>query len=76
MTEYFWLTTAPNPRTRATGVDAGQRGWKLHAIAANEKSIFGEVRYLRAACGLSPRHGWGMDLFIEDKCATCLKKTT
>jgi hypothetical protein len=25
----------------------------------------------QALCGLRPRHGWGMDLFIEDVCSRC-----
>lgn len=71
MSEYSWLTTQPNPRSPATGHDAGQRGWKLHAIAESGGSTFAEVRNRRAKCGLLPRHGWGLDLFIEDRCARC-----
>lgn len=68
-----WLTTAPNPRTPATGFDAGQRGWKLHAVIADDKAKFGEIAGERALCGLLPSHGWGLDLFIEDKCSRCVK---
>lgn len=67
-----WLTTAPNPQSPATGVDAGQRGWKLHAVDTFEDS-FKAIRFRRSACGLLPAHGWSLDLFIEDKCARCLK---
>lgn len=28
--DHQWVTTAPNPRSPATGFDAGQRGWKPH----------------------------------------------
>jgi hypothetical protein len=56
------LTTQPNPQTPATGHDAGQRGWRLHAVKP------GAGRYRAAACGLRPRHGWSLDLFIDDRC--------
>jgi hypothetical protein len=68
-----WLTTAPNPRSRATGHDAGQRGWKLHAIITDSDS-FEEIRRQHALCGLRPAYGWGLDMFIEDKCQRCLNK--
>lgn len=67
-----WLTTAPNPRTPATGHDAGQRGWKLHLVHSDSES-FKNIRFMRAACGMKPSHGWSLDLFIEDKCARCAR---
>jgi hypothetical protein len=69
-----WVTTNPNPRVRATGYDAGQRGWRLHALEAEEKATFSGVGKQRSLCGLRPRHGWSLDLFIEEKCARCAKK--
>lgn len=69
-----WVTTAPNPRRPATGFDAGQTGWKLHAVEAEAHATFDAVRTRTAACGLRARHGWGLDMFIEDKCARCLRK--
>lgn len=75
MTTIQWLTTAPNPRSPATGHDAGQRGWKLHAVETEEDpATFKAVRYLPAACGLRPAHGWGLDLFITDRCKHCERK--
>lgn len=68
-----WLTTAPNPRSPATGTDAGQRGWRLHAVEGPEGATLKELRFKGALCGLRPRHGWGLDMFIEDKCARCAK---
>lgn len=68
-----WLTTAPNPRCPATGYDAGQRGWRLHAVETDSNS-FKEIRGVAAICGLVPSHGWGLDMFIEDKCKRCIKK--
>lgn len=68
-----WLTTTPNPRSSATGVDAGQRGWKLHAIRTEEDS-FEAIKFHVSSCGLRPSHGWSLDLFIEDKCKKCLAK--
>lgn len=68
---YHWLTTGPNPRLPATGHDAGQRGWRLHAIFT-EADSFKAIRNYSAACGLRPAHGWDLDLFIEAKCKRCL----
>jgi hypothetical protein len=72
MTEQ-WLTTAPNPRSRATGYDAGQRGWKLHCVEVINDSFLASKNQ-RARCGLLPAHGWSLDLFIEDKCKRCQEK--
>lgn len=69
-----WLTTAPNPRCPRTGIDEGQRGWVQHAVVATDEQTLGDLRYTAAACGLRPSHGWGVDLFIERKCARCCKK--
>lgn len=69
-----WLTTAPNPRSPATGFDAGQRGWRLHAVEAPAGATFSGVKFHAALCGLRPRHGWGLDTFIDDKCARCLTR--
>jgi len=66
-----WLTTEPSQRVGATGHDAGQRGWKLHAVRTQSNSLK-EIRFIAAECGLRPSHGWGSDLFIEDKCARCI----
>lgn len=68
-----WFTTTPNPRSRATGHDAGQRGWRLHAVKTSSDS-FEVVRRKPAICGLRPAFGWGLDLFIDDKCQRCLAK--
>jgi len=67
---HWWLTTEPNPRSAATGHDAGQRGWRLHAVHT-DATTFKAVRYTAALCGLQPAHGWGLDMFIEDKCKRC-----
>lgn len=68
---FGWYPTAPNPRSPATGYDAGQRGWRLHAVPLNEADTFDDMKRRPALCGLWPRHGWGGDLFIEDECARC-----
>lgn len=68
---FVWLTTAPRPQSSARGFDAGQRGWRTHAVAAADHETFSSVGRRKAACGLAPRHGWGMDLFIEDRCSRC-----
>lgn len=72
--KYQWLTTAPNPRSSATGYDAGQRGWKLHAVKADDDVKFSDIRFESALCGCLPSHGWGLDMFIEDKCKRCERK--
>lgn len=66
-----WVTTAPNPRVRATGYDAGQRGWRLHAVQAPPQATFSKIEGRAALCGLIPRHGWSLDLFIQDRCKRC-----
>jgi len=73
MTEYQWLTTQSNPRSPEHGIDRGVRGWRLHAVGATEHETFEAVKFRRAVCGLRARHGWGMDLFIDRKCARCAK---
>ena len=67
-----WLTTQPNPRSAATGHDAGQRGWRLHAIVTDSTTL--SLKGSVALCGLRPRHGWGLDLFIEMRCKRCERK--
>ena len=71
-----WLTTAPNPRSSAMEYDAGQRGWRLHAVNADDSETFLSIGSRAAACGLRPAHGWSRDMFIEDKCQRCMAKMT
>lgn len=67
-----WLTTAPRPGTSTIGhPDAGQRGWRTHAVRANPEDSLAGLRRKRAACGLIPRHGWGLDAYIDEKCSRC-----
>lgn len=66
-----WLTTAPNPRSSAKGFDAGQRGWRLHSVIAADTETFDQVKGRLSACGLRPRHGWSLDMFIKDRCKHC-----
>jgi len=71
-----WLTTKANPRRPATGYDAGQTGWMLHAVEVPDGvDSFDAISRMEAICGLYPRYGWSLDLFIDQKCAKCLKKT-
>lgn len=71
-----WLTTQANPNRPATGFDAGQTGWRLHALDVTDDALFSEIRRTRSICGLMPRHGWSLDLFIDRKCERCEKKLT
>lgn len=70
--DHQWVTTVPNPRAPATGFDAGQRGWKLHLadLAQPGAAAHGKNR-ARSLCGIMPRHGWGLDLFVAEPCARC-----
>lgn len=70
-----WLTTEPNPRSPATRHDAGQRGWRRHAVEAPDAATFIDLRHRAALCGLRPRHGWGLDMFIDEDCTRCAAKT-
>lgn len=69
-----WLTANVNPRARISGMDAGVHAWRLHAVEALKSESFNAVRDRKALCGLVPRYGWGLDMFIERKCAVCLAK--
>ncbi len=69
-----WLTTAPSGRAHTHGADCGQVGWRLHAIEAADSETFSGIGARPALCGLSPRHGWSLDLFIEDKCKRCVRE--
>lgn len=72
-TNIGWFTTEPHPFKKAHthGADDGQIGWRLHAVPVNE---VGQPEDKAAPlCGQRPRHGWGMDLFIDDECARCTR---
>jgi hypothetical protein len=73
-----WFTTGINPRAPRRDYDGQQRGWRLHAVNVTQEEVsanipFGAIRERRALCGLQPRHGWGLDFWIEDKCVRCEK---
>jgi hypothetical protein len=76
VTTFHWATTSPNPSAPQTGFDAGQRGWRLHAVAVQPGEQYGAYKRRPALCGLWPRHGWGLDLFIDSECAKCLAAIT
>lgn len=69
MSVFEWLPTGAT----YPGPGGEPRGWRLHAVmGATKEMTAGEAWKLPAACGLTPRP-WGMDLFIEKKCARCLR---
>lgn len=72
-----WLTTAPNPRyiSKTCQADDGQRGWRQHAVLADNNEPLASVGRRQSLCGLRPGTGWGLDLFIETKCKRCLRAT-
>lgn len=67
-----WLHTGQHP-----SVHAGRRkdGWREHGIEhPSDNPNATELRFKRALCGLLPRHGWGYDLFVEERCERCERK--
>lgn len=78
-----WHVTAPNPRHPGTGYDAGQRGWRLHAVNKEKLRLEAErikadplrlksgAPRVRSLCGIRPSHGWGNDFYIEEECSRC-----
>lgn len=73
-TEIQWLTTAPNPRVVCHTADAGQRGWRLHAVIGSGKDPLYTFEYKTSLCGLAPARGWGVDMFIDKPCERCYRK--
>ena len=73
MTELQWLTTQPNPHDRSHAVDEGQRGWRIHAVVAPATATCAQLRNARALCGLWPARGWGVDMFIDEPCLSCVR---
>jgi hypothetical protein len=70
--EYEWATTSPNPRHPGTGYDAGTKGWRLHLIPKDRPEYWYSGKYKAPAlCGVRARHGWGLDLFIDEPCKRC-----
>ena len=68
-----WFVTSPGSRAFTShAADCGQRGWRLHAVVIEStKTTMGEIRCAISACGIRPRHGWALDLFIEKRCERC-----
>lgn len=68
---FAWGTTLPHPTKKAHrhGADDGQVGWKLHAFPVEEDGT--HEKRAQSLCGLRPRHGWGLDLFIDERCTRC-----
>lgn len=71
---FEWLTTVPSGRAHTHGADDGQTGWRVHCVAVGSRTRLSELRDQPALCGLIPRTGWGMDLFIEEECARCARR--
>jgi hypothetical protein len=40
-------------------------------VVAPADATFTQIKGKQALCGRHAAHGWGMDLFIEDKCMQC-----
>lgn len=67
-TKIQWLTTG------SVSADS-PRGWRLHAVRAEDQETSKGIRCRSAECGMIPAHGWDLDLFIEKKCVRCLRAT-
>ncbi len=79
-----WLTTAIHPvpamRAHTCREDAGVTGWRLHLVEAGRRvrvQQYGTekgapIDFSPALCGLTPKHGWGLDMFIDAPCKRCL----
>ena len=65
-TTFKWMVTAPNPRHPGTGYDAGQRGWKLHAIALKRGENYDGWKRRTALCenAMTKREAAG-EVFID-----------
>ena len=76
---FQWVNCETNPNLPAFGYDAGRTAWKFHAVMANPEQRFVEMENKTSACGLRPRYGWTLDLFMDEddavagKCMRCLK---
>jgi len=69
-----WITTRPSGKAHTHSADDGVTGWRLHAVEADDKTTFAELGRKPSLCGLRPKMGWGMDLFIEARCKRCARK--
>jgi len=68
--ELGWYTTVPSVDVQATGLNAAQRGCRVHAVAMQDGESSG-LEGLAAACGLRPRRGWDTAPPATERCARC-----
>lgn len=66
-----WLTCTPSGRAHTCEPDDGRTGWRLHAVIAANSETLKQIGHRIALCGLMPKNGWDMDLFVEDRCKRC-----
>ena len=71
---FLWLSTNDK-----NGGGPWQSSWRHHAVPLEENeneniTTFAQLGKRRALCGLRPRHGWGMDLFLDTNCKRCEAK--
>lgn len=68
---YALLTTMNSPRSHP---GASPRGWKTHIVKADTEETPADAKKRTAFCGLTPAHGWDVDMFIDEPCFNCVKK--
>ncbi len=68
-----WLVTC-SPKVAYSGASSAVSGWKLHALDVSPEARISSLRGHRSLCGLLPRYGWAVDLFIEIECSKCRSK--
>jgi hypothetical protein len=78
---FEWRTTCPSGKSHTHGADDGQTGWRLHLVDLSKQrqekryTRWGPEQFVRgpALCGMTPRMGWGLDLFIDAPCERCVR---
>ena len=46
----------------------------MHAVEGPADATLTSLKGKKALCGLTPRMGWDLDLFVDTQCKRCLSK--
>lgn len=63
-----WLVVSPNPRTHNP---LNPNGTVIHAVDVETRGTRGFVKTPPSVCGIYPRYGWSVDMFMEEECRRC-----